>query len=408
MTTPIRILHAFGRMGRGGAETWLMNVLRRIDRERFHFDFLVHRRRPGEFDDEIRSLGCTIHVVESHRHPTRYALELGKILGRGRYDIVHSHVSHYSGYILLVAAAMGIAGRIAHHHTAVPTASDSLMRRAYKQTMRAAIHAACTRGLGASAMACESLYGPRWRAHDKYQVLLYGYDFSRFARINAATRAACRAELGLGQDDLVIGHIGRFVVPKNHWFIVDLIAASQARGRDDQRFVLVGEGELWPAIDEAIRERGVGHKVVLTGQRSDIPELMSAFDVLILPSLWEGFGVTLLEAQAAGLGCIVSDRVPPEATVMSELVLTLPVDRVDQQADGQVARHAGAHAVHVNAWLDALDAMRARPAVPPAQALMRLRASDFDIDRHVAAVEQIYTEEARRGRGSRSSSLPSL
>jgi glycosyltransferase involved in cell wall biosynthesis len=377
-TQQIRILHAFGRMGRGGAETWLMNVMRRIDRERFHFDFVVHRRRPGEFDDEIHTLGGAIYLAEHYRQPARYALELGSVLNRGGYHIAHSHVSHFSGYVLTLARALGVRGRIAHNHTAVPTTKDSRLRTAYKRAMRAAIHASCTRGLGASSKACESLYGPSWRKHDKYQVLLYGYDFSRFEVVSARTRAACRAELGVRDSDLVIGHIGRFVTPKNHEFIVELAAASKAAGLDHHRYVLVGDGERKLDIKLAIADRKLQDMIIMTGQRSDVPELLSGFDVMIQPSLWEGLGVSILEAQAAGVPCIISDRVPDEAMVIDGLVLRLPIDR------------AGS----VRAWLQAIDRMQARPPISRRMALSRMKASEFDIDRHVSRLEAIYLEEA--------------
>jgi glycosyltransferase involved in cell wall biosynthesis len=355
-----------------------MNVMRRIDRERFHFDFLVHRRQPGEFDDEIHTLGGAIYLAEHWRQPATYAMELGGVVKRGGYHIVHSHVSHFSGYVLMLARALRVRGRIAHNHTAVPTTSDSRWRAAYKRTMRAAIHAACSRGLGASAKACESLYGPKWRQQGKYQVLLYGYDFSRFEVVNARTRAACRAGLGVSNSDLVIGHIGRFVTPKNHDFIVELAAASKAAGLTHHKYVLVGEGECQLDIKLAIADRGLEDMVIMTGQRSDIPELLSAFDVMIQPSLWEGLGVTILEAQAAGVPCIISDRVPEEAMVIDGLVLRLPIDRADS----------------VRAWLEAIDRMQARPSISRRMALGRMKASEFDIDRHVARLESIYLEEA--------------
>ncbi|MEM9489912.1 MAG: glycosyltransferase, partial [Myxococcota bacterium] len=172
----MRILHVFGRMGRGGAETWLMNVLRRIDRDRFRFDFLVHRTRAGEFDDEIRALGSDIHIIPGHKNLPVYTMALRALLARRPYHAIHSHVSFFSGYILSAARALGVKSRIAHCHTSLPTTGDSLPRTLYKRASRQAIHASATRGLGCSSRACQSLYGANWRARDKYQVLLYGYD----------------------------------------------------------------------------------------------------------------------------------------------------------------------------------------------------------------------------------------
>ncbi|MCG8418941.1 MAG: glycosyltransferase [Proteobacteria bacterium] len=373
----MRILHVVGRMGQGGAETWLMNVLRHIDRDRFHFDFLVHRTRPGEFDDEIRSLGSAIHIIDSYRNPPRYAAALLSLLARHPCHAIHSHVNFYSGYILGLAKLLGIPGRIAHSHTNVPTAGDSPWRTVYRHTMRAALHATATCGLGTSSAAVRALFGPDWQTWGKYAVLPIGYDFARFAHIGPETRTATRRALGLADSHVVIGHIGRFVPAKNHEFLVDLARASQARGRRDHRFVLVGDGERRSDIERAVHARGLAHSCLFTGQRRDIAELLSAFDVLVLPSLWEGFGIVVLEAQAAGLPCVISDRVSGEVIVRDDLVVRRPLGRVD-------------------AWLDALDEMRARRVSSPERAWTVMAASQFGIERHVQRIECIYTSELAR------------
>lgn len=373
--SPIRILHVFGRMGRGGAETWLMNVMRHMDRQRYAFDFLVHQPEPGEFDDEIRSLGGTIHVVPSYRDPLRYPRELGAVLRRGDYDIVHSHVSFYSGFILACARMLGIRARIAHSHTSVPEEYDPAWRWLYKRAMRASLHASATRGVGCSSKAVAALFGPGWRSRDKYDVLFYGYDFNRFSALTPELRAATRSSLDVAEGERIIGHIGRLVTPKNHPFILDLAAASRARGRTGERFVLVGDGELRPQIEQEIAARGLADKIVMTGQRSDIPALLCSFDVLILPSLWEGLPVTILEAQAAGIRCVMSDRVTDEVIVHN--VLQRPLGDPD-------------------AWLAAIDELCARPPMPAQEALARMSRSPFGIEQHLVQVEQLYEEEAAR------------
>lgn len=375
LSEPIRVIHIFGRMGRGGAENWLMNVLRRIDRERYRFDFLVHRERAGEFDDEIRAFGCQIHQVASWRELARYPVDFGKVVGAGKYHVVHSHVSHFSGYTLALARLLGARSRIAHSHTAVPTDGDSRWRLAYKRIMRQSIHLNATLGLGCSSEACAALFGPSWRQNGRFQRLFYGYDFDRFRAATEDARTAIRRELRVADDELVIGHIGRLEKPKNHDFIIDLIAASKSRGDGRYRFVLVGDGQLMPKVKGDVARRGLQDRVVMTGQRSDIPELLSGFDVLILPSLWEGLPVTILEGQATGVQCVISDRVSSEVVVLDDEVRQVPL------AD-------------MNAWLQTVDAMARRPRVPLSQALARMNASEFSIESHVERVQQIYDAEA--------------
>ena len=374
----IRILHVFGRMGRGGAETWMMNVLRNIDRRRYRCDFMVHRRLAGEFDDEIRALGSSIHVVDSVRAPVRYAGAVHRLLGAGRYHIAHSHVSLFSGYVLALARAAGVPGRIAHSHTGGPDDDNSLWRRAYRRGMRACIRHSATVGVGCSALACANLFGEDWQAHGgRFSRLPYGYDFDRFAIVSPAVRADARAELGVTRDQLVIGHVGRFSRPKNHDFMVELMRASRAAGRTRDRFVFVGAGELQADFQAKVDAHGLADRCIQTGQRSDIPRLMSGFDVLILPSLWEGLPVTILEAQAAGVPCVMSDRVSPEVIVLGGAVLTVPL-------------------VAPAPWLSAIDTLAARPTPTPAEALARMRASDFAIDIHIQRVQALYEQEAAR------------
>lgn len=375
MTRPIDILHVYGRMGLGGAEMWVINAMRRIDRERFRFHFLVHLERAGELDDELRAMGATIHVAPGYRNPARYPAELRRILGTVRPDIVHSHVGFYTGWVLSLARAMGIRHRMAHSHNDLPTAGDTPARVAYKRIMRAAIHANATAGLGCSAQACAALYGSHWRARGKYDVLLYGYDFGRFAGVDDDMRAASREALGLGPDDFVIGHIGRFVEQKNHDFIIELAAAGKARGRHAQRFVLVGDGPLRADIEGALARRGLTDRFVLAGLRSDIPEMLAAFDVFILPSRWEGLGIVALEAQAAGLPCILGNTVPEEAVVVARNVVRRPID-------------------DVHAWQQALDEMQAHARTSREEALRIMMAGPFGIEQHVARLERIYAQRA--------------
>jgi glycosyltransferase involved in cell wall biosynthesis len=380
MSRTIRILHVFGRMGRGGAETWLMNLLRHRDRtwrERFQHDFLVHETRPGEFDDELRELGSRIVVAPWHRHPVRYPAALAAAQRQGRYHIVHSHVAFFSGWVLTLARALGVPGRIAHSHNDFAQEQPGPRRALYERAMRASLHAHATRGLACSTPACTSLFGADWHARGKYEVLLYGYDFERLAGIDERTRAATRQALGIGAGEFVIGHIGHFSRQKNHDFIVELAAARAAAGHRD-RYVLVGEGELRPAVERALAGRGLADRFVLTGLRSDIPALLSTFDLMILPSRWEGLGIVVLEAQAAGVPCLVSDRVPDEATVIAPLVTRQPLE--------------------VGAWLDALERLRRAGLAPVTrgQALAAMRASRFSVAHNVERLGAIYEREATR------------
>jgi glycosyltransferase involved in cell wall biosynthesis len=328
---PTRVLHVVHRMGRGGIETWLMNVLRTIDRERFRFDFLVYTRDSSAYDDEIRTLGSNILRCAPPANLVSHVRELGRILRtKGPYDVIHVHGSSDIGYTLRTAKQAKIPIRIAHSHNNSEESDRRLRSYVYRVITSYWMQRHMTWGLGCSNVACTYLFGPRWRSDARCLVLYYGLDWEPFRPI-AECRAdadaevrATRASLGIRPDALVIGHVGRFAAQKNHSFWLQ-VAACLAGRRDDVHFLLVGDGELRPAFEEQIRQCGLQDRFTLTGVRSDVPRVMRAMDVFLFPSHFEGLGIVLLEAQASGLPCVVSDSVALEATVIDHQVSRLPL-----------------------------------------------------------------------------------
>jgi glycosyltransferase involved in cell wall biosynthesis len=316
-------------MDRGGIETWLMNVLRNVDRDRFRFDFMVYTADHCSYDDEIRALGSTILSCAPPAEAARHAQELTRLLStQGPYDAIHVHGSSDIGYTLRTAARAGIPIRVAHSHNNSEERRRRLRSYAYRVVTRRWMKAHMTVGLGCSRAACTYLFGGRWRSDPRCRVLYYGLDWEPFRPdtdrppgARSSVRAT-RAALGLPQDALVIGHVGRFAPQKNHGFWLQIAECIAAR-RDDATFVLVGDGELRPAFEEQVRQRGLQDRFVLTGVRPDVPQVMQAMDVFLFPSHFEGLGIVLLEAQASGLPCVVSDAVPPEATVIEHQVSRL-------------------------------------------------------------------------------------
>ncbi len=328
MSEPIHILHVVGGMTRGGIETWLMHVLRHIDRDRFQMDFLVHTTQPCAYDDEIRSLGSRIIPCMHPSRPWAYAQNFNRILRDDRpYAIVHSHVHHYSGYILSLAHRAGVPVRIVHSHndTVRLQSKAKPLRRSYLALMRHWIDQHATRGLAASRKAAVALYGPTWEADPRYALLYYGVDLTPFQQ--AVDPLTVRAELGIPPDAFVIGHVGRFHEQKNHEFLVD-IAAEVARQDPRMRLLLIGDGPLRPMVEQKIAQLGLTDRVVFAGLRSDVPRLMlGAMDVLLFPSLYEGLPITGIEAQAAGLPIIMSDVITDELGEIKPLIRRIPLSR---------------------------------------------------------------------------------
>jgi len=320
----MRVLHVFGKMDRGGAETGLVRLLRHIDRESYQTDILVHTTEPGTLDDAVRSLGARIISCPSYSQPLRYARNLARIVRQyGPYDIVHSHVHLYSGYILGIAFALGIPIRIAHAHTTSnnPRGSGGVSRELYVRAVKAAIAMFATGGFAVSRECAESLFPPIRETNNRWKVLHSGIDLEPFAV--CADQKALRKDLGLTSASVVIGHVGRFDDGKNHSFFVDT-ALMFLKEEPKAMFLLVGDGPLRARTEERVRELGVRDRFVFLGVRTDVPSLMiGAMDALLFPSKFEGLPITILEAQAAALPCVVSDVITKECDVLHGIVRRL-------------------------------------------------------------------------------------
>ena len=318
---PVRILHVLGGMDRGGAETWLMHVLRHLDRSRFQMDFAVNLERRCAYDDEIEALGSKIYPCPTPSNPLRYARNFRKILHEhGPYDVVHSHVHHYSGFVLLLARKTGVPNRIAHSHNDTRLLDDQagFLRRLYLNTGEKWIAKHATIKLAASVMAANSLFGSSWQKLPGASLLYCGIDLKPFYA--PPKRAEYRAALNLAPDDFVVGHVGRFVPQKNHDLLLR-VHQEMLKLQPKAKLVLVGKGPLEEPVRAAAQVLGIAQSICFAGVREDIPNLMlSALDAFVLPSLYEGLGLVAIEAQAAGLPTVLSSSVPPEADLAGGLV----------------------------------------------------------------------------------------
>ena len=321
----MRILHVVRQMNAGGIAIWLMNVLRHIDRERCRMDFMVTTDAPCAYADEIQGLGGRVIPSLGYQNAWSFARSFGKVLrDYGPYDVVHSHIFNFSGFVLRLAARHGVPVRIAHSHTDTRLKEASrgwhqrLWRAGYLGLTKRWIGRYATLRVGVSALAAEALFGKRWSTDARNRVLPLGLDFTAFGvRHNAAE---VRRSLGLPADAVVIGHVGNYVWHKNHDFLVE-IAAEVLRREPLAWLLLVGHHLLGSPIEARLHALGLADRVVIAGARDDVPRLMTtAMDVFLFPSHYEGFGLVLLEAQAAGVPRVLTDFLPTEVDVLPALV----------------------------------------------------------------------------------------
>ena len=371
----LRILHVVGGMNRGGIETWLMHILKYIDRDRFQMDFLVHTREHCSYDEQVRALGSRIIYCSNPKRPWSYTPKFKSILSEyGPYDIIHSHVHHFSGYILRLARQAGVPVCISHSHndTSSNQARAGFKRRLYLTLMQRWIDRYSTLGLACSHQAAASFFGADWHIDHRWQVLYYGIDLNPFQDfINPIN---VRQEFGIPADAFVIGHIGRFVEQKNHEFLLE-IAAEVAKREPKMRLLLVGDGLLRPEMEQKVARIGLRDRTIFAGIRPDVPQVMrGAMDAFLLPSLFEGLGLVLIEAQAAGIPCLFSDVVPEEVDVVKPLVRRLSLSQPASE------------------WAEVLLAqLKVEAAITQSNALALVKSSSFNIKTSVHKLENIYS-----------------
>jgi glycosyltransferase involved in cell wall biosynthesis len=369
-----RILHVLGVMDPGGVETWLLHVLENIERDRFQFDFCLCGPHVGLYAEEVERLGGKILSCSKGANLWSFRRRFRRILREGNYDVVHSHVHFFSGALLRWAKAEGVPVGIAHSHTSQDNRPNTLARRCYRKIMKSWINRYATCGLAASMPAAADLFGKDWEADDRFRILHYGIDLSPFEAPIA--QDTVRDELGIPSNAPVVGHVGRFVAAKNHRFLVEIAKEIQRR-RPETHFLFVGDGPLKPKIETLARELGLSSKMHFVGTRTDVPRLMrSGMDVFVFPSIWEGLPVTLIEAQAAGLRCIVSETVTNEADILSEQI------RVPLSTRSQV---------WAEKIIDALETGRMQTE----SAVQAIARTDFCAQRSTFFLSDLYTSVVR-------------
>ena len=320
MTKPVRVLQVVGILNCGGAESMIMNLYRNIDREKVQFDFIVHSNEEGMYDREVKALGGMIY------HCPRFS---GKNLTVYRkwwkcffqehpeYQVLHSHMRSYAALYFPIASKFGIKTIIHSHSTSNGDGIQALVKNVMQMPLRyqADYLMAC------SQIAGIWLYGEKACNSSKYVFLPNAVDVEKY-KMNDVIRSQYRKELGV-EEKLVFGHIGRFHESKNHPFLLKVFAEIYKKNKNAV-LLLIGDGELRGMVEETIKELQIGEAVILLGLRRDVAELLQAIDMLLFPSVWEGLPVTVIEAQAAGVPCIISDNITTDVDI-TELVHRLPI-----------------------------------------------------------------------------------
>lgn len=311
-----RVLHCLASMNRGGAETFIMNVFRGIDRCFFNFDFLLNSD-DGAYIEEINSLGGKVYVIPSRSAGIRnYCKALDAFFGKHKneFDALHFHTSSLSSLeVLYFAKKNGIKKRIIHSHS---TRQNGLIHNVLHWINKPLIKYLATDYLACSRVAADWLY-KYTGVHSKSIVVNNGIDVEKFA-FNEHFRKEIRSSLKINEHAVVLGHVGRFDEVKNHTFLLKIFK-SFLKIQPDSYLILIGIGPLKSICEQEAKQLGVVSNVKFVGLQTEIYKFLSAFDYFIFPSLYEGLPVALVEAQTSGLTTICSDKVSQEARISSGL-----------------------------------------------------------------------------------------
>lgn len=368
MEAPIRVLEIVTNMARGGIETMLMNYDRNIDQSAVQLDFLVHRAERAVYDDEIEALGGRIYRVPRLNpiSPAYHKSLIDFFSSHREYKVVHCHLDCVAGIPLQAALHCGVPVRIAHAHSSNQSKD---FRYPLKIILKRNIAKTATH-----LFACGEKAGHWMFGKSPFVVMRNTIQTERFS-FKENVRCVMRKKLFPDRPDaFVVGHVGSFWPPKNHTFLLDIFYEVHKQ-KPNAVLLLAGTGGLMDAVQKKAQRLGLSDSVKLLGDCGDVYNIMQAMDVFVLPSLFEGLPVTMVEAQAAGLPCVISDRVPTECIVTEGLVSVKRLSDTPQE------------------WTKCI---LSSAAIPRTDRTAEIRASGFDVAEAAKWLEGFYIEAYTR------------
>lgn len=358
----INILHVIAGMDRCGAETFLMNVYRNIDREKFQFYFLCYGEKKYGYEDEIIELGGKIIRTPALKKIgiRKFKKNIEEIIKKYQIDVLHAHTYFNSAIPLMVAKKINVKLRIVHSHNTKSEYKCSIIKEMDNTFSKFIIDRNANVFLACSEEAGKSLF----RSRRKFIIVKNGIELKKF-KFDEEKRKEIRKKLGIEDNEIVIGHVGRFETQKNHTFLIETFR-NIAEKNENYRLVLIGDGSKFTNIQNDCKD--LGEKVIFLGNVGNVNEYINVFDLFVFPSLFEGLGIVLIEAQTNGLKCIASTSVPKEADI-SENVMYLDL------SDG------------IEKWAETIENTDIE------RIKFETENCEYDIDNTVKTLEQIYTEK---------------
>ena len=304
------ILHGFSN---GGIEKVLYTYLTRLDLKNVQIDFVCFESQSKECFSAFKNISNNIFFVSPIRkNIIKHILEIKTIIRKGNYDIVHSNLGMWNSISLYYAKKFNVHIRISHCHIAMP---DNIVKKLVKHLNSFIIKKCATRLVGCSSIACQYLYGK----HANVEILPNCIDFSYYSYKEVNKKEFLLANK-LPVDTILIGNIGRLSVQKNHKHMLDIAKIFKAK-KVNACFVCVGCGELKSYLIREIKKCNLSKNFLLVGETNDTAWFYSLFDIYCFPSLYEGLGMSFVEAEVSGLPCLISNKIPTEAIISSRVMV---------------------------------------------------------------------------------------
>ena len=316
MAEPIRVLHVFGQMNIGGAETMIMNLYRHIDHSKIQFDFMVHTKEKCAFDVEIEQLGGKLYRVPKYTGTNHFSYKKAWkdfFIEHPEYKIIHGHVRSTASIYLKIAKKNGLK-TIAHSHSTQSRGEG--LSKIVKHILQRNIKNIADNFLACSLDAGEWLFGEKIVNGPNFNVLKNAIDIKSYS-YNERIRKEIRKKFNI-EDKFVVGHIGNFQKAKNHKFVIEVFNELLNKNSNSV-LILIGDGELRSEVESQLKKLNILDQVIILGSVSNVNDYYQAMDIFLFPSLYEGLGMVSIEAQTSGLLCFVSNSLPQDIFITNNV-----------------------------------------------------------------------------------------
>lgn len=364
-----RILHVVGAMDRAGAETMIMNLYRVIDRKQFQFDFLYFTDKKCDYDDEILKLGGKIYRVLGKNSFVRMKKTIKLLKVNSQWETVHAHMLFNNAFHMYAAYKAGVKQRISHSHSTCNKPKNSITDKLYYSLSRKIQHHYSTHFVACGEAAANFLFS---EVNDVI-LLPNSIDIEGFAEVASKNKNYLKEEFSLNDNTIILLQIGRLSPVKNHTFSFRIIKELKNH-IEDFKFFIVGQGPLKENLEEEVKRLRIDDVVEFLGVRSDIPQLLASADLMLMPSLHEGFPVVLVESQAAGTPALIADTISSEVDLGVKLVYFESLGNKPK------------------IWVEQIEKIVDRNQISVDERVQTLKKQGFDIHTNVKVLEKLYVD----------------